>query len=82
MDPVQLGHHNVDQQQMDLLFFEHLDRLLPVICLIDRITFLKQINLDRIHDLPIIITNQNISHVILPAYRMDHNVCYNLIKKT
>ena len=62
---IQPGHHDIHDQQMDILLVQDLNCLFPIIRFIYFIAILTQIDLDGIHDLSVIITYKNICHTSL-----------------
>ena len=48
MDAVQPGHHQVDDEQVDLLRLQDLDRLVPVVGFEHPVSLLGQVDLHRV----------------------------------
>ena len=55
-DPVQLRHHDVNDQQVHVLLLKDADGLDPVIRLQDMVSLLAEIYLYRVYDLSIVVT--------------------------
>ena len=63
MNPVQFRHHNINDKELDIFFLQDINRFLPVIRFEYLIAFLHQIDLYRIHNCSVVITNKNICHI-------------------
>ena len=57
-DAIQLRHHHVHQDQMDLVFLRRLDSLPAVICRDGAVPFAGQVDIQCGDDVPVIVTNQ------------------------
>ena len=59
LDAVQLGHHDVQYDQMHLLRHHDVERLQPVVRLAHRIAVRLQKDRDTVHDLAIVVHDQH-----------------------
>ena len=64
-NPVQLGHHNIHQDQVDLIPLHSLDGLQAVVCLQCAVALAGEVDVQRGYDVPIIVTDQDGVHNLL-----------------
>ena len=63
-DSIKPWHHNINNQQIYLFFFQNGKCLLTVISFQKLMSLLFQIDADGLHDLFIVITNKNYCHFL------------------
>ena len=71
MNSVHLRHHQVNDQKMNLFLLHDLQRLFSVVSLQHSVAFLAEVDLDRIRDLLLIVTDKNVVHPALPSIRLS-----------
>ncbi|MNP52247.1 hypothetical protein D3C76_1466250 [compost metagenome] len=65
-DPIHLGHHNIDNRQMNLLFGNTLQTLVPVGGFEYHITLVFQVDADTLQDFLVVFHNQHVTSHIHP----------------
>ena len=63
-DAVELGHHDVHQDQMDVVLLHDLQRLAPVARFEQAVVPAGEIDLQRVDNVLFVVTNQNVIHFL------------------
>ena len=65
-DPVETGHHHIDDQQIYSFAVQDIQCFLSVIGFQNVIAFLRKIDFDSFHDVFVVIANKYVSHFFVP----------------
>ena len=69
-DAVELGHHDVHQDQMDVVLLHDLQRLAPVARLKQAVVPAGEIDLERVDNVLFVVTNQNVVHFLTSCWSL------------
>jgi len=61
-DAIHQGHHDIHQNQMDVIFCHHFQSLLPCVCGEDVVVFCGQVNGQGGNDVFFVVADQNVIH--------------------
>ena len=75
------GHHHIQQNQVDIVPADNLHRLFTGKGLIKLIALRGQVDLQRVHNIRLVVTNQHIVHVLSPLSSFWHHYTIKLLKR-